>query len=104
MLSGAEKDHCIKVLLRGAQRFHFASLQDRNPIVAARHNGYAVALIDALRDIATENEVKSAHGLSLRALRGEILGVQDKIETEAFKIYVQLRKAGVEIPGLKLRG
>lgn len=101
-LSGVEKDHCITALLRGARRYHIASLQDNNPIIAARHNGYAVALIDALRDIATEEEVKQVENISLRKLRGEILAVQDKIEGAAMKIYTQLVEAGMKIPGLDM--
>jgi hypothetical protein len=98
------KAGCILTLLRGAARFHAASLQDANPIIAARHNGYAVALIDALADLATEEEVRQvAEMVSLRALRQEILRAQDKIEAFAFKIYADLKKKGVEIPGLSLQ-
>lgn len=97
------KSGCIQTLLRGASRFHVASLQDLNPIIAARHNGYAVALVDALTDIATEEEVFQVSGVSLRKLRKEILSAQDKIEAVAFKIYAELQKKGIEIPGLSLQ-
>ncbi len=102
MLSGAAKNVFIGKLMRGARRFHMASLQDQNPIIAARHNGYAVALIDALRDGSTEKEVQGQTGLSLKSLRDDILAFQDKIEGQAFDIYTKLTKAGVKIPGLRL--
>lgn len=102
MLSGAEKNECLGALLRGARRYHIASLQDKNPIIAARHNGYAVALIDAARDLATEEEVQRIAGVSLNKLRGDILNMQDKIEGMAFKIYADLVKKGVKIPGMGL--
>lgn len=102
MLSGAEQMRCIEYLWRGARRFHIASLQDQNPIVAARHNGYAVALVDALRDVSTEEEVRRVTHGSLKRLREGILRMQDRIEGQAMKIYVQLRKAGVKIPGMRM--
>lgn len=98
-LSGAEKNECIMALWRGASRFHFASLQDKNPVVAARHNGYAVALIDALRDIASEEEVRKVTGESARKLRSQIIAIQDKLEGEAIELLEMLKKRGISIPG-----
>lgn len=92
------KAKMIRVLLRGAQRYHFASVQDRNPIVAARHNAYAVALVDALRDIATEEEIHAATGVSLSKLREEVLAVQDAIEAKAIELLNTLREKGVKLP------
>ena len=88
----------IRSLLRGAQRYHYASLQDKNMIVAARHNAYAVALIDALWDLSNEADVHAIAQITLRKLRGEILAMQDKLEGKAFEILQELRRKGINIP------
>jgi hypothetical protein len=94
------KKECITAIIRQAQRFHFASQQDANPIIAARHNGYAVALMDAIRDIATEEEVKAVTGISALKLRTEVLAFQDKIEGAALKLLEQLKAKGFKLPGM----
>ncbi|NIM51689.1 MAG: hypothetical protein GTO22_20990 [Gemmatimonadales bacterium] len=93
-----DKKGCIETLWRGAWRYHYGSLQDKNPIVAARHNGYAVALIDALRDVATEEEVQKVVGESAMKLRKEILDTQDKIERLAVKLLEQIKAKGFKVP------
>ena len=92
------RSKAVKDLVRGAQRYHFASMQDRHPFVAARHNAYAVALIDALWSISTEEEVKKVARVSLSKLRGDILSQQDKLEEVAFKIVDDLKARGVKLP------
>lgn len=82
----ASKAECVQALWRQSSRYHLASLQDRDPLIAARHNGYAVALIDAVRDLATEDEVKQITGGSLLKFRQEIIGMQDKLEGKLFEI------------------
>ena len=95
-------DRCVAVLLRGATRYHVASLQDLDPLVAARHNGYAVALIDALIDLATEEDGRRVAGVSIAALRSDILGVQDRVEQSVKKSYIDLAQRGVPVPGLSV--
>jgi len=92
-LDGVEQDACIKALWRQAKRYHEASLQDRNPLIAARHNGYAAALMDVLFDIATEEEAKRLTGESLRAFRQEVLAHQDRFEGTLFEL---VKKAGLK--------
>lgn len=99
-LGAEDKATCLKALWRQARRYHLASLQDKNPVIAARHNGYAVALIDAARDLGTEDEFKAATGESLLKMRNEIIAVQDKIESEAFKLLDRLKGAGFKLPFL----
>src|SRR3989304_6758469 len=91
------REGCIRSIWRQAGRYHFASLQDRNPVVAVRHNGYAVALIDILHDIATEDEVKAVTGESLMQKRKEIIAVQDKLETRRMKLLEELAKRGMVV-------
>lgn len=92
------REKAIRDLLRGAQRYHFAALQDRHPVVAARHNAYAVALVDALWSMAKEDEVMRVTGTSLSKLRSDILSQQDKLEEGAFRVVEALKAKGITLP------
>lgn len=92
-------EEMIRNAVRQARRYHQASLQDQNPIVASRHNAYAVALIDAVRDVSDDDEVLALTGESLSGLRRDILEFQDKIEAVAFRILKDLKSKGIAIPG-----
>lgn len=94
----AAREKLLKQIFRGAQRYHFASVQDKNLIVAARHNGYAVALIDALHSDSDEAEIKRITGYSLKKIRREILDIQDKTEEMAFKFLEQMKAKGLKLP------
>ena len=94
---GNEKRDYIWALWRQANRYHYASLQDRDPVVAMRHNGYAVALIDALRDLAGEEEIKTVTGESAQKKRQEIIAVQDRMETVALTLLNELKKKGLSL-------
>lgn len=93
-----KRTDAIKALVRAASRYHFASLQDKHPVVAARHNAYAISAIDLLHEISDEEEVMKVTGLSLRKLRKDIIAVQDKLEMAAFKVVEELRKKGIKLP------
>jgi hypothetical protein len=93
-----EQAKLIKAIWRQANRYDYASRQDKSVLVAARHNGYAVALIDSLRDNFTEAEVKQVTGESLRDKRGGILQQQDLLDNLFIKIEEQLRKRDIAMP------
>ena len=97
-VSDIGQDDCKKAIFSQARRYHFASLQDRNPVVAIRHNGYAVGLIGLLKDISDEAEVKELTGESLRQLWLEATTFQDRMEAGAFKALDELQKRGVKLP------
>ena len=93
-------DPGMKHMLRSIERYHYASTQDVNPVVAARHNGYAVALVDSLRDLASDEQVKAATGTDVRKLRQDILKVQDEHEGMALKLLAALDKRGLKLEEL----
>jgi hypothetical protein len=97
-LTDYKNDECLKGLWRQATRYHYASLQDKNPIVAMRHNGYAVGIIGVLKDISDEAEVKRLTGGSLKSLWLGATAFQDKTESEMFKIAKELKRRGIPIP------
>lgn len=94
------REDALRTILRGAQRYHYASLQDRNPFVASRHNAYAVALVDALWDASSEEEVSRLEPVSLRVFRRKILSTQDTLEKKAFSLLEELKRRGVPVPGM----
>lgn len=93
-----DRGACARELIRQAKRYHYASKQDANPVVATRHNGYAVALIDSALTLFPDDEAKKYTGEDLRALRNEIIAAQDKFETMAFKLLEEAKKQGVRLP------
>jgi len=97
-LLGVEKDEAAKTLVRQALRYHYASKQDRDLLVAARHNAYAVALVDGARQFATDDEIKDATGLIMRDLWKELTEAQDRIEGRALESIRLMKEKGIPVP------
>lgn len=97
-LGGVERDEAIRTLVRQGLRYHYASLQDRDLLVAARHNAYAVALLDGARQFATDAEIERATGKNPRDLWKEISAAQDRIEGRAFKAIAVMKEKGIPVP------
>lgn len=91
---------CIDTLFNQARRYQFASLQDNNPVVAARHNGYAVALADTLAMMATEEEVEQVTGMSLAKLVTETHESQRTFEAGVMDMVEKIQAMGIPLPGL----
>ena len=91
-------EQAIKGLYRQALRYHIASYQDANILIAARHNGYAASLTEALHNSLSEEEFQKRTGKSLKAFRTEVLEMQDELEGKLFKIMEECCRRGV--PGL----
>jgi len=68
----------IRTLLRQTARWSAASSQDESPIVALLHANYGAGYLWALKDIATENEIKKATGVNISEFEKKIVGIQDK--------------------------
>lgn len=68
----------IRTLTRQAARWSTAAIQDKSPLVAVLHANYGTGFLWALKDIATDSQIKSATGLDVGRLEKEIVGVQDK--------------------------
>ena len=86
----------IASVWRQLNRYHMASLQDRHPVVASKHNAYAVALVDALNELATPEEIHAVTGGDIKKVRAEILATQDKIEAMAFELAKKLEAQGIK--------
>jgi hypothetical protein len=83
----AEGSHgeMVRALARQAERYHYASLQDQNLVVAARHNAYASGILGVLTEESTEAEVLEVAGINLKDLRRDVYKMQDILEGKAFK-------------------
>jgi len=94
------EDEGIRKMMRAAKRYHLASLQDDNLYVAAKHNGYAAAIIWKLQDLASPDQVLSASGEDVNTLKDEIMRVQDEHEGKALKIMEKLKAKGIDLTGI----
>lgn len=69
----------IQTLIRQASRWTVAAEQDRNPLIAVLHANYGTGYLWALKDIATDSEIKMATGIDFRKFTKNITSVQDKV-------------------------
>lgn len=90
-------DDAIRHLINAAKRYHYASLQDKNPVISGRHNAYAVAIIHQVSSLASGDRIKAASGQDIRALRWEIVAAQDAQEQLVFKVLEKLKAKGIDI-------
>ena len=85
----------IRRLYRSAFRYQFAAEQNRHPIVAFLHNSYAVSLVEALRSLASDEEVSRAIGTDFRAFRAGVLDLQDTLQKRGEEILASLRGSDI---------
>lgn len=74
--SSNNKDESIKILIRQAARWTTAAEQDENSMIAVLHANYGAGYLWALKDIATENEIKR-NGVDPVKFEKAIVQVQD---------------------------
>jgi uncharacterized protein with PhoU and TrkA domain len=67
----------VRILARQAARWHRASVQDNEPVVAALHADYAVGYALALRQVATDEEIKDVVGVTGKAMEDAATAAQD---------------------------
>jgi hypothetical protein len=68
----------IKALNRQAHRWYIASKQDQHPIIKNLHANYAVGYVNAMRDIAPDDEIDYVTGLSIANLSAGATREQDR--------------------------
>lgn len=67
----------IKTLIRQCSRWAVAAKQDESPIIALLHSNYAAGYLWALKDIATDIQIKKATNIDIIDYTKKILEVQD---------------------------
>jgi len=66
-------------LLRGAAKWGVQAEQDSNPVFALMHVSYAQAYVQALRDLLTDQQIQSVHGVDPRELQRGVEATQTKV-------------------------
>lgn len=72
------KEEVINALTRQAYRWYIASTQDQHPLIKNLHINYAVGYISALRDVASEDEIREITGLDTTVFAKQAIREQDK--------------------------
>lgn len=80
------KTEMIQILTRQAARWSTAATQDSNPLVKVLHANYGAAYLWALKDIATDDEIKKATNINIIRFRNEIIKIQDDATKKMIKI------------------
>jgi len=93
-------DNAIRHMLSTAERWHFASTQDTNPIISARHNGYAIAVLDVLLNLASRERITKVSGKDPRLLRKDIIALQDRYSDFGLKAAKWLEGKGYTLDKL----
>lgn len=79
-------DKIIQKLVRQSARWSTAAKQDKNSLVAVLHANYGAGYLWALKDIATNEQIKSATGIDVLMFEHEITKVQDKVTMKLAKL------------------
>ncbi len=82
----AKLNQIIQILVRQCSRWSSAALNDESPLIATMHANYGAAYLWALKDFATDNDVKTATGVDLKRLELEVTKIQDWATKKAVKM------------------
>ena len=74
-------------MVRQASRWSTASLQDSNSMIAVLHANYGAGYLWALKDIATNDQIKKATGIDIMKFTDEIIQAQDKATLRMAELY-----------------
>jgi len=67
----------IQILVRQGARWSNAAINDKSPIITVLHANYGTGYLWALRDIASDEQIKSATGIDVIKYKQKIIDVQD---------------------------
>lgn len=84
---GAIESSEVQKLFHSAKRYQFAALQDNNPLIQFLHNSYAVALVDAIRDLVPDASIASTMvGEDFTDFRNHVIALQAGLEARAMEL------------------
>ena len=84
----------IDTLARQTARWSTASLQDEAPLIRLLHANYGVAYASALRQIASDQEIEEATGLTGHAIEAHAIEAQDRATVRAVQAAPELAPKG----------
>ena len=67
----------IQTLIRQCSRWAVAAAQDKSPIIALLHANYAAGYLWALKDIASDSEIKKVTNIDMQLFTNKITNIQD---------------------------
>ena len=76
----------INILIRSSARWSTAAKQDNNSLIAVWHANYGVGYLWALREIATDMQIKSSAGIDVHKFKQTILAIQDTATKQMIKL------------------
>ena len=76
----------IQILVRQAARWSTAANQDQNPMIAVLHANYGAGYLWALKDIATDDQIKKATNIDIIKFKDEIIKTQDNATKKMIKV------------------
>ena len=76
----------IQVLVRQAARWSTAAKQDKSSLIAVLHANYGTGYLGALKDIASDSQIKAATGINLKKFENQIISVQDQATKKMAKL------------------
>lgn len=69
----------IQTLIRQSARWSLAAKQDENLLIAVLHANYGAGYLWALKDIATDEQIKTATGINMSDFTKKIVSIQDSV-------------------------
>lgn len=81
-----DKENTIRILMRQAARWSLAATQDESAMISVLHANYGAGYLWAVRDIATDNEIREATGVDILKFRDEIIKIQDNATKKMAKL------------------
>mgnify|MGYP006197835235 CR=1 FL=1 len=82
-------NNIIQKLMRQSARWSTAAEQDNSPMISVLHASYGAGYLWALKDIASNTDIKIATGEDIDTLENNIVAVLDKSTTNAIRICPQ---------------
>ena len=79
----------IRKLIRQASRWSTASEQDNSPMIAVLHASYGAGYFWALKDIASDSDIKIASNVDINKLETSITKILDRATKKAIAICPQ---------------
>ena len=68
----------LALLIRQLLRWRLAAKQDQDAGVRFLHASYGIATVDALRQVATDQQIRAVTGQDLTAVHAELTEIQDE--------------------------
>lgn len=76
----------IQKLIRQSSRWAVAAEQDTNPLIAVLHANYGAGYLWAVKDIASNEDIKNATGIDMKTFENKIIDIQDTATKRMVKL------------------